>query len=192
MRFRTVSVLTVTACMVLSTVYAASPSAAASKAPDPVLKPGHWEIMRTHNESQGNRKTTETRCVGPRAKEARLVQQEREKSAATCSFSPTTVSRQSIAYTATCDKGDGYVATLMVSYAGNFKREFTKTSTASFSIPVPLEGMTETESFKYMGACPKAMKAGDAIVFNPPGRPISTWNRYAPPDAKAGVVPKRR
>jgi hypothetical protein len=192
MRFHTLSVLMAAACMALSTVCAALPSAAANKAPDPVLKPGHWEIVSTHNESEGNRMTTETRCAGPRAKEARLVQQEREKSAAICTFSPTAVSARSIAYTAKCDRGEGYIATQKVVYAGDFKREFTKTSTLSLSIPTPLEGTGKTESFKYMGACPKTMKAGDTVVFNPPGRPISTWNRYAPPDAKAGVVPKQK
>lgn len=152
--------------------------------PDQLLKPGLWEIVRTETAMGKERSTKEERCAGSRAKELALLVEETSKTAKKCTFSMKSATGRRVEYVRRCVRDEGVIETFTTVAEGNFSSKFTRTVSASFSIPTPLEGMVEKKVHTFKGNCGKQLRPGDSIIFDESGRAISMWNRYSSPDAK--------
>jgi hypothetical protein len=153
---------------------------ASAKTPDPILKPGLWEIVVTESLRKDS-EVTNTWCVGPNAKEVKLAQKEFDVMRRTCKFTDVISGKGLVSYTRACTKEYGVTIAARVVTKGDFSSEFTKTQIASVDIPTPLEGMTQTSHFKYKGQCPKDMAPGDSVTRRSDGTTMPKWNRYDPP-----------
>jgi hypothetical protein len=148
--------------------------------PDPILKPGLWEIVFTES-TRKDFESTENLCAGLKAQEVQLAEKEFDARRSICKLNDVRSVKGLISYTGICNKHSGITATAQITLKGDFSKEFTRTETVSFSIPVPMEGMTQTQRFKYKGACPKDMAPGDIIMTFRDSQRVEKWNRYNPP-----------
>jgi hypothetical protein len=154
-----------------------------AKLPDPILKPGLWEIVTTESKRK-DFKSTQILCAGPKAHEVQLARKQLDAKRLTCTSSDLRDVRSGkdhISYTWLCTKNYGVAIKSQVTFKGDFSREFTHTETASFQGSTPMGEMTQTRQFKYKDSCPKDMKPGDTFIKNNNEKPMPTWNRYTPP-----------
>jgi hypothetical protein len=155
-------------------------SATVTKLPDPILKPGLWEVVTTES-TRKNFEGIDNICAGSKTQEVELAKKDFNVKRGACKLKDVQSGKSLISYTAVCTKDYGVTITSQVSIEGDFLDEFTRTETASFSIPVSMEGMIHTRRFKYKGACPKDMAPGDIIMKFRDSQGVEKWNRYNPP-----------
>lgn len=170
----------------------ASPVAswATAKLLDPVLRPGLWEVAFTES-TRKSFVSMQQNCVGPTEQETQLALRELEIARRSCEYADLVSSERKISYTRVCKKDIGVTVTARVTNEGNFSAAFTQTVRASFDVPTPLEGMTQTYKYTYRGACPKSMLPGDVLTKHSNGATMPKWNRYNPPQpaSKKGNPP---
>jgi hypothetical protein len=153
---------------------------ASPKTPDPILKEGFWEVVVTESVRKDS-EVTKNWCVGPKAKETQLAQKEFDNMRSTCKFTDVKSGEGRVSYTRVCAKSSGVNVTSRVVSVGDFASEFTQTQTLSLDVPTQMEGMTQTQRFKYKGTCPKDMAPGDTVTKHRDGPTMDKWNRYNPP-----------
>jgi len=146
--------------------------------PYPALKKGLWEIVTTDSSSP-DFKATELRCVGGANQERRTAKKEFADEIKNCRVLTSTSSKEKISLVRECKKDGGLIMTLKINIEGNFSSRFERSANPSFNIPTGLEGLTHTTIYRFVGACPKSMKAGDTITTYPDGGSSNLWNRYS-------------
>ncbi len=155
-------------------------SAPATMLPDPILKPGLWEVVSTDS-TRKDFMSTENICAGSKAQEVQLAKKEFDTMRRACKLTDVQSGQSLISYTGTCIKDYGVTITSQITLKGDFSNEFTRTETLSFSVPVQTEGMIATRRFKYKSPCPKDMLPGDIIMSFRDSQRVEKWNRYNPP-----------
>jgi hypothetical protein len=163
-----------------STTSSVSAPATLSQLPDPLLSQGLWEVVSTESMRKGF-EGTESRCVGAKEQEVKLARKEFKAKRTNCEFADVVLTENLIGYTAICTRDFGVKVTGRISFKGDFGRKFVRTEVLSFDISTPMDGMTQTQQFRYKGSCPKSMKPGETVLSIRDGPTMPKWNRYNPP-----------
>jgi hypothetical protein len=148
--------------------------------PDPILKPGLWEVFSTES-TRKNFESIDNICAGSKAQEIQLAEKDFDAKRGACKLKDVQSGKSLILYTAVCTKDYGVTITSRISIEGDFSYSFTRTETSSVSIPVPMEEIIRTRRFKYKASCPKDMAPGDIIMKFRDSQGVEKWNRYNPP-----------
>lgn len=162
--------------------YGFSAPATLTMLPDPILKPGWWEVVFTES-TRKDFVSAQNLCAGSRAQEVELAKKEFDETYRACELTDVQSGKNLVSYTGECTRESGITTTSRIVLKGDFSSDFTKTGTTSFSIAMPNEGMTQIQRFKYRGACPKDMMPGDSVIKNGNDTAMPKWNRYNRPQS---------